>query len=122
MRRIVPEKSSYGNWHYAESQLHKIRFSALSVSGGHECREDSRFFSTGRSHLNSAVRQSGIVLSRYGIDRRWVVAQGLVDLAVDPQLVKQHRQLSRDCNGGSFLGILSFAPSQIGPLRLLVLI
>jgi hypothetical protein len=45
----------------------------------------------GRSHLNSAVRQSGIVLSRYGIDRRWVVAQGFVDLAVDPQLVKQHR-------------------------------
>jgi hypothetical protein len=70
----------------------------------------------------STVRQSGIVLPRYGMDRGWVVAQGLVDLAVDPQLVKQHRQLSRDCNGGSFLGILSFALSQIGPLRLLVLI
>jgi hypothetical protein len=66
----------------------------------------------GRSHLNSAVRQSGIVLLRYGIDRSWVVAQRFIDLTVDPQFVKQHRQLSSHRNDRSFLSILSSALGQ----------
>ena len=68
----------------------------------------------GRSHLNSAVQlgRSNLLL-RYGTHPSSLVVQRFIDLASDPQLVKQDGQLWSDRNNRSLLGILSSSLGQL---------
>ena len=67
----------------------------------------------GRSHLNSAVPldPSNPALRQLA-QGSVAVAQGLVDLAAHPQLVKQHGQLASDSNHRTFLGVATSSLSQ----------